>query len=286
VRGEFVELRNARVYYYAAGTRGVGEPVLLLHGFPTSSYLWSGVVPRLPRGHRVIVPDLLGFGRSDLPRPSPIDFDLTVRGHADRIVELLDVLKVERACIAGQGVGAAVALAVAARHPGRVTRLCLVNAVTAATWPTRDGLLARAITILAPGMPSSWLLAFVRRALRRGSADPARLARSADHYLRPFSAPNGRPTLLAHLRALTARASYPPIPTPTATPTATQTAMPTAMPIAIVWGERDPLLPVASGHALAARLPHATLDVVAGGHYLPEESPEQVAAVLTRLLSG
>jgi pimeloyl-ACP methyl ester carboxylesterase len=62
--------------------------------------------------------------------------------------------------------------------------------------------------------------------------------------------------------------------------------MPTAMPIAIVWGERDPLLPVASGHALAARLPHATLDVVAGGHYLPEESPEQVAAVLTRLLSG
>ena len=93
MRGEFVELRNARVYYYAAGTRGVGEPVLLLHGFPTSSYLWSGVVPRLPRGHRVIVPDLLGFGRSDLPRPSPIDFDLTVRGHADRIVELLDVLK-------------------------------------------------------------------------------------------------------------------------------------------------------------------------------------------------
>jgi cis-3-alkyl-4-acyloxetan-2-one decarboxylase len=273
VRGEFVDLGDARTYYYAAGTRGAGEPVLLVHGFPTSSYLWSGVVPRMPRGHRVIVPDLLGFGRSDLPHHGGADVDLTVIGHADRIAQLLDVLHVEPACIAGQGFGAAVALAVAARHPGRVTRLCLVNAVTAATWPARDGRLAHTITTLAPLLPTGWLLGFVRRALRRGSADPDRLAHSGEHYLRPFRAINGRSTLLAHLRALTARATYPPIPTAP------------AIPIAIVWGDRDPILPVAAGHALLALLPRATLDVVASGHYAPEESPEQVAAVLTRLLA-
>jgi pimeloyl-ACP methyl ester carboxylesterase len=272
MRGEFVDLGTARVYYYAAGTRGAGEPVLLLHGFPTSSYLWSGVVPLVPTGHRVIVPDLLGFGRSDLPHPGRIDSDLTVSGHADRIVQLLDALKVDRACIAGQGIGAAVALAVALRHPDRVTGLCLVSPVTAVTWPSREAMLARAITILAPGLPSSWLLGFVRRALRRGSADPARLDRSADHYLHPFRAANGRSVLLAHLRALAARATTPPI---RSTP---------AIPTAIVWGDRDPVLSIAAAHELRALIPHATLDVVTGGHYAPEESPEQVAAALTRLL--
>jgi pimeloyl-ACP methyl ester carboxylesterase len=272
VRGEFVDLGTDRVYYYAAGTRGAGEPVLLLHGFPTSSFLWSAVVPLVPAGHRVIVPDLLGFGRSDLPRPGRIDSDLSVGGHTDRTVQLLDALKVDRACIAGQGIGAAVALALAGRHPDRVTRLCLVNPVTAVTWPSRDMMLARALTILSPGLPSSWLLGFVRRALRRGSIDPARLDRSADHYLRPFRAANGRAVLRAHLRALTVRATNPPIRT---TP---------AVPTAIVCGDRDPVVSVAAGQALRALLPHATVDIVTGGHYTPEESPEQVAAVLTRLL--
>jgi len=272
MRGEFVDLGMARLYYYAAGTRGVGEPILLLHGFPTSSHLWSGVVPRLPSGHRVIVPDLLGFGRSELPRPGHIDSDLTVSGHATRIGQLLDALHVDQACIAGHGMGAAVALAIAVSQPRRVSRLCLVNAVTAASWPSRAAATARGIMSLAPVLPSSWLVECVRRALRLRSAEAAELTRSSDHYLRHFRGPAGRATLLAHLRALTPRANFPPVPTALASP------------VAVVWGDRDPMLSADMGHALAAHYPGSTLDVVAGGHYAPEESPEQVAAVVTRLL--
>jgi pimeloyl-ACP methyl ester carboxylesterase len=124
VRGEFVDLGENRLYYYAAGTRGAGGPVLLLHGFPASSFLWSAVVPRLPAGHRVIVPDLLGFGRSELPRRGHTSADLTVAGHAHRVTQLLDVLNVGEACIVGHGFSAAVALAIAIGQPNRVTRLC------------------------------------------------------------------------------------------------------------------------------------------------------------------
>src|SRR5688500_17555445 len=67
VRGEFLDLSGARLYYYAAGSHGDGDPVLFLHGFPTSSHLWQDVVPHVPPGHRVVVVDLLGFGRSDFP---------------------------------------------------------------------------------------------------------------------------------------------------------------------------------------------------------------------------
>ena len=50
MRGEFLDLSGARLYYYAAGTRGVGVPVVFVHGFPTSSHLWSEVVPLMPNG--------------------------------------------------------------------------------------------------------------------------------------------------------------------------------------------------------------------------------------------
>jgi pimeloyl-ACP methyl ester carboxylesterase len=90
VRGEFVDLDGARLYYYAAGSRGAGEPVVFVHGFATSSHLWSDVVSLMPAGHRLIVLDLLGYGRSDPPAARA----LTLRAHAERVVALLDVLGV------------------------------------------------------------------------------------------------------------------------------------------------------------------------------------------------
>jgi len=279
VRGEFVDVGGVRLYYYAAGTRGAGEPVLLLHGFPASSSLWSDVVPRLPAGHRIIVPDLLGFGRSEPPEPGRLDSDLTVGGHAHRVTQLLDALNVGQACIVGHGFSAAVALDIASRQPDRVTRLGLINAVTSASWPARDAMVADAVSVLAPALPPGLPLWFARRALRRGFADPALAAHSADHYLRAFRAPGGRAVLLGHLRALTRAAFASP---PVRAPQSPGQPVPTAM----IWGDRDRLLPLAAGHALRAYIPHATLDVVSGGHFAPEESPAQVATIITHLLSA
>src|SRR5215211_2930727 len=92
VRGEFIDLSGQRLYYYAAGTRGSGEPIFLIHGFPTSSHLWLDVVAKLPPGHRVIVSDLLGFGRSD----APVHADYTIGGHGARMLWLLDALRIDR----------------------------------------------------------------------------------------------------------------------------------------------------------------------------------------------
>ncbi|MBC7790009.1 MAG: alpha/beta fold hydrolase [Anaerolineae bacterium] len=113
MRGEFVDLGGARLYYYAAGTRGSGEPLIFLHGFPTSSHVWRDVVPLVPDGHRVVVVDLLGFGRSD----QPLGRDVSIKGHADRVVQLLDSLRIERAAIVGHDVGGGIAQHLAIRHP-------------------------------------------------------------------------------------------------------------------------------------------------------------------------
>jgi pimeloyl-ACP methyl ester carboxylesterase len=274
MRGEFIDVGGARLYYYAAGTRGAGEPVVLIHGFPTSSHLWAGVVPLVPAGHRVIVPDLMGFGRSDPPplATGPAG-DLSIHGHADRILALLDELRVERACLVGHGIGAAIALSVADRHPERVTRLCLVNAVTAASWPSRQAQLARAVAAVSPLLPSWSLLSLVRRILARGLPASIHVAHVPDQYLRPFSAAGGSAILVRHLRALSARPAPPP------------PSQRFAGPTAIVWGAQDGVLPIADARLLHTAIPQATLDVISGGHVAPIESPEQVAAVLTKLLA-
>src|SRR5438477_8364849 len=84
---------------------GDGPAVLLLHGFPTSSFLWRSFVPPLAARFRVIVPDLLGYGDSD----KPAEADLTMRAQARYVREMLESLPVQRCAAIAHDLGGAVA---------------------------------------------------------------------------------------------------------------------------------------------------------------------------------
>ena len=264
MRGEFVDVGGARLYYYAAGTRGAGEPVVLIHGCLTSSHLWSCVVPCLPDGHRTVVVDLLGHGRSDPPSGQP----LTARAHAKRLVLLLDALRIERACLVGHGFGAAVANLVAIYDSPRASRLCFVNATL--RWRRASSLLRGARYVPEPLLRSA-----VRSRIRRGYVDAERANRSLDHYMRPFAAPGGHAALGAQLAALPSDEDR----------AACQFVFDARQkPTALVAGANDPFESLGSARAVQALNPSATLDVLSDAHYAPEESPERVAQVITQLL--
>jgi len=271
VRGEFLDLGGARLYYYAAGTRGAGVPVVFLHGFSTSSHLWSDVVPLMPAGHRLVVLDLLGYGRSDRPLTHPVD----VGAHADRIVAMLDELRIDRACIVGHGMGGGIAQTVAIRHAARVSHLCLIDSVAFDRWPIAGGRLARAALPAARWLPSKVLLGVLRRELARGYVDPARGERSIDLYLRPFADAGGQAAIVAHLRALAGGG-----PADVAPRLSTLT-----LPTSLVWGEHDRLVPVSLAYRLETTIPRAALDVIDdAGHFTPEESPRRIADAIATLL--
>lgn len=271
MRGEFLDLDGARLYYYASGSRGEGEPVVFLHGFPTSSHLWSDVVPLLPPGHRAIVVDLLGYGRSDRPGAR----DVTLRGHAERVLLLLDALRIERACMVGHDVGGGIAQSLAVRHPARVTRLCLVNSVAFDAWPGTEVKVARAMIPLTRHLPPTWVLSILRSDLLRGYVDEARGARSVAQYARPFASAEGRDALMAHLLALDSGETVALAPR----------LKDIVHPAALVWGAADPFLPPAIGERLRHAIPGATLELVPDArHFTPEEAPDAVARVLAELL--
>ena len=272
MRGEFVDVEGARLYYYAAGTRGTGEPVVFLHGFPTSGHLWGDVVTQMPSGHRLVVVDLLGYGRSDPPGGR----SLTLRAHAERVVGLLDALGIRTACVVGHELGGGVAQALALDWPSRVSRMALIASVAFDGWPTRDVRVARALLPLLRLLPATWLLPIVRAELERGYFDSVHATHSIAKYQRAFASDEGRHVLLAHLAALDGRETI----------SLGARLGEIMIPTAVIWGSHDPFLRTSVGARLARSISGATLDVLSGArHFTPEEEPRDIAGILGRLLT-
>ena len=272
MRGEFIDLEGARLYYYAAGTRGAGEPVVFVHGFATSGHLWSDVVSLMPPGRRLVVLDLLGHGRSDPPAARA----LTLHAHAERVVALLDALGVASACVVGHGMGGGVAQSLTVHWPARVARLALVSSIGFGDWPMLDVMLARATLPITRHQPPAWLLSMVRTELERGYGDATRATHSIDRYVRPFATRDGRAALVRHLRALDAGE----------TASLARRLGEVDCPTAVIWGAHDPFLSLKLGRRLAAAIPGATLEVIAAArHFTPEDAPRPVADGIAALLA-
>ncbi len=279
MRGEFVDVHDSRLYCYAAGTRGEGEPIVLVHGAFTSSHIWRDVVARLPKGHRVLVLDLLGHGRSDLPPQARYE----AAAHAGRLGALLDLLGVEPSCLVGHGFGAAVVAELVRREPQRATRVLLCNPCLLAAGEERGtapaGLrrLARA-TPLWRRLPPALLASALHTALARGYANRTFAGHVLDVYLRPYRTEAGR---AAALRQLVALAD-----TDAAVSLRTG-ALP--MPVTVLLGTSDPFVPQ-GGEPLAAALatvvtgPLLVHRLAGMAHALPEEAPDRVAIAVAELL--
>jgi pimeloyl-ACP methyl ester carboxylesterase len=102
------------------------EPVMLVHGLAESGEVWYAWVPHLARRHRVLRPDLRGFGRSSVPE-DPCSFPWSPAAFADDLARLLDALEIPAIHLVGARLGAPVSIMLAAHHPERVRTLSLVS---------------------------------------------------------------------------------------------------------------------------------------------------------------
>ncbi len=122
----FVEIDGVRVHYQETGNK-TAPPLLLIHGFASSTLVWSNCFLNLAKaGFRVIAPDMPGFGYSDKPRHG----EYTIPAQARFITRFLDRLGIGSATIIGSSYGGAVAATCALDYAERVKNLILVGAVT------------------------------------------------------------------------------------------------------------------------------------------------------------
>lgn len=136
---------------------GKGPALVLLHGYPQNGMCWAGVAGHFLRRHRVIIPDLRGYGGSDAPPDDAAHRAYSKRQMAADIVALLDALDIPSAMVLGHDRGARVSYRLALDHPHRVSRLGIIEiAPTADYWANWGAELAMAAyhwTFLAQPAP-------------------------------------------------------------------------------------------------------------------------------------
>ena len=115
---------NGVLLHYVRG--GKGEPVVLLHGFPETSYAWRKVMPQLTEKYTVIAPDLRGMGASEKPASG---YDK--KTIAEDVYQLMRGLGYERFFLVGHDFGGSTAYALAAAHPAAVRRLAVMECLPA-----------------------------------------------------------------------------------------------------------------------------------------------------------
>jgi len=120
----YVEVEGLRIHYVDEGPPAA-PPVLLLHGEPSWSYLYRKMIPVLTgAGHRVVAPDLVGFGRSDKPARRS---DYTYQRHVDWMRGVVEALDLRRVTLVCQDWGGLIGLRLAAEHADRFVRIVAAN---------------------------------------------------------------------------------------------------------------------------------------------------------------
>jgi pimeloyl-ACP methyl ester carboxylesterase len=267
-----IDLHGHRVFYRSAGS---GPVLVLVHGITSTSETWSRVLPYLAERFTVIAPDLLGHGESAKPRG-----DYSLGAYASGIRDLLFALGHERATFVGHSLGGGIAMQLAYQFPEHCERLVLVS----------SGGLGRDITPLlrAASLPGSELvlpLLANDRLLGAGRAVGRALGRvglrvhtDLGEVLRGHASLADGETRAAFVHTLRTIVD----PRGQRVDASDRLYLAQAIPFLIVWGERDPIIPVE--HALAAHrlVPESRLELFPdAGHFPHLDDPLRFVRLLT-----
>jgi len=248
---------------------GSGPPVLLLHGWPTSSFLWRDVMPAIARRNRVLALDLPGFGGSDKPLETRYDFEFFTRA----IDGFLAAAGVDRVAIAGHDLGGPIAVRWALDNPERVTHLALLNTLL---YPDFDPSVMEFVTTLANPDTRSELTSApgLESVIRLGLADEASLTNEVlAGVVDPFPDEDSRVALAKAGIELQ----------PDGFADLSRRLSELSVPVRVVYGEQDRVLPdVAETMARVKRdVPQAEVTAIpTAGHFVQEEAGGEVGDLL------
>ena len=271
-----MEAQTVSIHGHDVTYRGGGSgPVLvLIHGMAGSSVTWEPVLPALTRHYTVIAPDLPGHGDSDKPRG-----DYSLGAHASSIRDLLVVLGHERATIVGQSFGGGVAMQLAYQHPECCERLVLVSS---GGLGQEVALLLRALTL--PGADYLMPIACNGRVRDAGVAVTGFFDRLG---LRPVPAVAEMWRSFASLSDASTREAFHHTLRSVVDVHGQRVSASDRMylaadvPTLIVWGDRDPIIPLEHAITTHEMVPGSRLEIFEGaGHFPHCEQPERFVEVL------
>jgi haloacetate dehalogenase len=283
-RAEWINTSSGRIF---ARVGGSGPPLLLLHGFSSTHVMWHQVAPLLSDKFTLIVADLPGYGWSDMPESDNDHTAYTKRAMARTMVEAMERLGHVQFALAGHDRGGRVSYRLALDHPGRLSRLAVLDILpTYDYWERMNRLSALKIyhwaflaqpfplpETLIGGNPEFFLkqkMASQTKSKNLAAIDP----RALEHYLAPFRDPARVHAMCEDYRA-GAYADY------EIDKADFESAKKITIPMLALWGEvgiaRSAAAPLDTWSKWATNVSGAAVD---SGHFLTEENPGVTARLL------
>jgi pimeloyl-ACP methyl ester carboxylesterase len=247
-----------------------GQPILLVHGFGTCSFIWRNIGPQIALANCTgFAVDLFGYGESD----RPFDADYGIAAQAEYLDRALTALRLSRAVVVGLDLGAAIALRLAATQPDRVDKLVLVNPIAFDSVPADDVKALQKNTARYAFQVSRGIMGaapLMRELLQKSVADPARMPETlVARYLAPYVGRDGVDHLLRVSRFVDGEAME----------EINLRALP--HPTLVVWGDRDPWVSPKVADQLADTIGGSKLvHLPSAGRLVPEDAPEALAQLL------
>ena len=284
--GEKIEkqyINVAKNINIAICSKGAGPPLLLLHGYPQTGYMWHKIAPRLAEDFTVVVADLRGYGDSDKPTSSEDHAVYSKRAMAADMMAVMTALGHSQFFIAGHDRGGRVAHRLARDYPQAVTKLAVLDiAPTAMMYDTTDMHFATSyyhwFFLIQPAPFPETLIGsdpkfFLESKMQQWGKDRTAITNDAfDEYLRCFSNPD---TIHASCEDYRASASI------DLEHDAADVGLKLDIPLLVLWGAAAM---VGNKYDMLCAWQEVATDVtgfaVPGGHYLPEESPDETYQAL------
>jgi pimeloyl-ACP methyl ester carboxylesterase len=268
-------LHGREVTYAEAGS---GPVLLLIHGIGGTCESWEVVIDLLARHHTVIAPDLPGHGAS-----APGAGDYSIGAFAAGLRDLLVALGHDRATLVGHSLGGGIAMQFAYQFPEIIERLVLVSSgglgsevssvLRAAALPGAN------LFIAATAGPGRVAGSAVARGLAAVGLQPkADVAEVARGYA-SLADPDHRAAFLATLRSVVGTGGQ-------RVNAGDRLYLTEGVPVLVIWGARDPIIPVQHGEEARRAIPGSRLEIFDGVGHMPQvEEPGRFVAVLERFLA-
>lgn len=255
----------------AYGIHGTGDPVVLIHGTPSHSYIWRNICPVIAeQGFEVYVFDLLGFGRSERPRDPAVD--TSVAAQADVLRKLFDLWGISRAHIVAHDIGGAVGMRFSIWNRSLVRSLTLVDTVSYDSWPspTWRKIIDAGLDELIRA-PENEHVEMLTRQLRMTVYDKTIMEGAVlKKYLGPITGPIGQGSFFQHqVRHYDSRYTE---------ELEGRRSELAEVGVRLIWGEEDEWQPIHYARRLAEEISGSELRVVPkAGHFVMEDAPEEVS---------
>jgi pimeloyl-ACP methyl ester carboxylesterase len=281
VHYRFADIGGQRLFYREAGPAGA-PALVLLHGFPTSSYMFRELIPLLADRFRVIAPDHLGFGLSAAPPAA--DFDYTFDALASLTAELLASVGITRYAMYVQDYGAPIGWRLALADPEAVTAVISQNGnaydegFVESFWTTVRAYQREQTPETEAAIRFALSLEATRWQYLTGADDPSLVnPESWEHDYALLSRPGND---LIQLKLFRDYATNPPL-----YPAVHEYFRASQVPLLAVWGKGDEIFGPDGATAFLKDLPGAQVRLLPGGHFLLETAADQVAALVRDFLA-